>query len=374
MFMHPSKKIDFTQNYNKPDRDSPKKPDPLMNTHKPKKKKAEPLKIEFSSLESPKVKHYPFNRYQQVESLVVALYEELKCAICLDPFTDPRILNLCGHTFCLGCIVQIERNSSSELKCPICGRFNVIPVTATDDLPRNFVAMRGVEKLKTLTQAANNKPVTNNNRLQSLLKTSDLCVKCNGALATDGCLSKYCRACCYDKHCAIHTRCAKCKFEKVECILGLCYRCCTDRLCEYHYGCVGCTAYATPYCVQQKCRFCCNNPRCPVHYKSTHCGNPACKNVASSECPSIMCGVCCTNPDCFHSISALRCIKCHINVAPAKCSARNCDDCCKKRWCQLHGKPVLCSNCNWLADDNCLGGFCQRCCSKIACPAHGTNV
>jgi len=47
-----------------------------------------------------------------------------------------------------------------------------------------------------------------------------------------------------------------------------------------------------------------------------------------------------------------------------------CDMCCAKRRCPLHGRPVLCKNCNWLASENCVKGFCDKCCISPQCTVH----
>ncbi|KAK7156251.1 hypothetical protein R3I94_006360 [Phoxinus phoxinus] len=46
------------------------------------------------------------------------LAEELKCSICLDPFTDP-VSTPCGHNFCKSCLNQCWDNSQTY-NCPLC--------------------------------------------------------------------------------------------------------------------------------------------------------------------------------------------------------------------------------------------------------------
>ncbi len=42
-----------------------------------------------------------------------AIESDLKCSICLDPFSDPRIHSSCGNMFCGGCISKLAL-------CPLC--------------------------------------------------------------------------------------------------------------------------------------------------------------------------------------------------------------------------------------------------------------
>ncbi len=40
------------------------------------------------------------------------------CSICLERYTDPRLLG-CSHSFCLECLLKLERRSH-VIKCPEC--------------------------------------------------------------------------------------------------------------------------------------------------------------------------------------------------------------------------------------------------------------
>ena len=53
------------------------------------------------------------------------LEEQLKCAVCLDTYTDPKVL-LCNHAYCKACIDLLARNSPS-IVCPNCRKVTPIP-------------------------------------------------------------------------------------------------------------------------------------------------------------------------------------------------------------------------------------------------------
>ena len=45
-------------------------------------------------------------------SLAVSLYEELTCPVCLEIFTDPRVLP-CLHSFCFKCIYSVISSANT---------------------------------------------------------------------------------------------------------------------------------------------------------------------------------------------------------------------------------------------------------------------
>ena len=72
------------------------------------------------------------------ESQVVAkqalekLEDQLTCAICLDAFKDPRMLN-CFHVFCKDCLQRLvvtDRRGQLSLRCPTCRRSTLLPPAA----------------------------------------------------------------------------------------------------------------------------------------------------------------------------------------------------------------------------------------------------
>ena len=62
----------------------------------------------------------------------------LCCSFCKKPYRDPRLLH-CGHTYCLPCLVQMNRYST--IRCLKCNSLQTVPSHAVETLPKNlFVA------------------------------------------------------------------------------------------------------------------------------------------------------------------------------------------------------------------------------------------
>lgn len=62
----------------------------------------------------------------------------LHCLYCKKPYRDPRLIH-CGHTYCLGCLVQMNRYST--IRCIKCNYLQTVTSHAVDTLPKNlFVA------------------------------------------------------------------------------------------------------------------------------------------------------------------------------------------------------------------------------------------
>ena len=57
---------------------------------------------------------------------VVVAGSNLKCSICLEFFTDPRILP-CLHTYCLKCLQRLVNDQKNDLSCPQCRVKHKIP-------------------------------------------------------------------------------------------------------------------------------------------------------------------------------------------------------------------------------------------------------
>ena len=71
------------------------------------------------------------------EEALKKLEEQLTCSICLDNFTNPKVLP-CSHSFCLQCLqgVIIQNN---HLTCPTCRLSCPVPDNGLATLPPSFV-------------------------------------------------------------------------------------------------------------------------------------------------------------------------------------------------------------------------------------------
>src|SRR6218665_3992998 len=75
------------------------------------------------------------------ETAAKQLREITECPICMNVFTDPRVLP-CIHTFCLECLKRIcetaPKNPGDKFPCPLCRKECLIPADGIDGVPKNF--------------------------------------------------------------------------------------------------------------------------------------------------------------------------------------------------------------------------------------------
>ena len=66
------------------------------------------------------------------------LSDVMECPICIEVFTDPRLLP-CVHTYCLKCIKAWRDEQSGDiLACPVCRKEFTLPSSGAEGLPKNF--------------------------------------------------------------------------------------------------------------------------------------------------------------------------------------------------------------------------------------------
>ena len=68
------------------------------------------------------------------------LEEQLNCSICLDIYTDPKLLQ-CFHTYCRKCLVKLvvrDEQGNLSLTCPICRQATPVPVNGVTGLQSAF--------------------------------------------------------------------------------------------------------------------------------------------------------------------------------------------------------------------------------------------
>eukprot|EP00057_Strongylocentrotus_purpuratus_P022254 XP_011676728.1 PREDICTED: ret finger protein-like 4B [Strongylocentrotus purpuratus] len=62
------------------------------------------------------------------DTLTNAIAQSLECPVCLNTFTDPKILS-CSHTYCKACLVNLLgcHGSDQMLRCPVCRAETQVP-------------------------------------------------------------------------------------------------------------------------------------------------------------------------------------------------------------------------------------------------------
>lgn len=75
---------------------------------------------------------------------VESLEDQLRCAVCLEVFTEPLILQ-CGHSYCRGCVGGMSVNPLGQLQCPVCRC-----AVDADCPPPNVALARIVDAVRTL--------------------------------------------------------------------------------------------------------------------------------------------------------------------------------------------------------------------------------
>ena len=76
-----------------------------------------------------------------------AIEKELNCSICLDTYTDPKILQ-CFHVYCQKCLVRLvirDQQGQLSLSCPICRQVTPVPASGTAGLQSAFHINRLLE-------------------------------------------------------------------------------------------------------------------------------------------------------------------------------------------------------------------------------------
>ena len=75
----------------------------------------------------------------------------LKCSICLDLFSDPRVLP-CLHTYCLKCLQGLVNKEKSDLSCPQCRAKHEIPKGDMASYLRDLSILPELETAKATTK------------------------------------------------------------------------------------------------------------------------------------------------------------------------------------------------------------------------------
>ena len=96
------------------------------------------------------------------EKVVERVEEQLNCSICLDTYTDPKILQ-CFHIFCRQCLVPLgvrDQQGQLSLTCPTCRQVTPIPARGVAGLQSAFHINNLLEILEDSANKLENAPAT----------------------------------------------------------------------------------------------------------------------------------------------------------------------------------------------------------------------
>ncbi len=82
----------------------------------------------------------PLPDYEMSVEFAKRLEEQVNCAICLDTYTDPRLLQ-CFHVYCTRCLIKLavkDGQGRLSLTCPTCRHITLLPANGVSDLQSAF--------------------------------------------------------------------------------------------------------------------------------------------------------------------------------------------------------------------------------------------
>ena len=95
--------------------------------------------------------------FLMAEKVLKQLEEQLNCSICLDTYTDPKLLQ-CFHVYCRQCLVPlVDRDQQGQLglTCPICRQVTPVPDRGVAGLQSAFHINRFLEIKESLQMPEN---------------------------------------------------------------------------------------------------------------------------------------------------------------------------------------------------------------------------
>ena len=129
------------------------------------------------------------------EKVVERVEEQLNCSICLDTYTDPKILQ-CFHVFCRQCLVPLgvrDQQGQLSLTCPTCRQVTPIPVRGVAGLQSAFHINNLLEILEDSANKLENALVTPERETHTDLNTVNKASHC--FVHEDKELELYCETC-----------------------------------------------------------------------------------------------------------------------------------------------------------------------------------
>ena len=121
--------------------------------------------------------------------------EQLNCSICLDTYTDPKILQ-CFHVFCRQCLVPLgvrDQQGQLSLTCPTCRQATPIPARGVAGLQSAFHINNLLEILEDSARKLENAPATPERATPTDLNPGNKASHC--FLHDDKELELYCETC-----------------------------------------------------------------------------------------------------------------------------------------------------------------------------------
>ncbi len=129
------------------------------------------------------------------EKIIKKLDEQLNCIICIDTYTDPKLLQ-CFHTYCSKCLDNLVVRDRQGLTCPTCRQVTPIPSNGVRGLQsafqiNDFIAIRDdLKKVKDLVPSQEPGAEGDATSQTSLKKTTHYCSE-----HADMQLELYCETC-----------------------------------------------------------------------------------------------------------------------------------------------------------------------------------
>ncbi|XP_011666000.2 tripartite motif-containing protein 59-like [Strongylocentrotus purpuratus] len=91
------------------------------------------------------------------DALKNVIAQSLECPVCLDTFTDPKILS-CSHTYCKACLDNLLECHGNDqmLRCPVCRAETQVPNRDVSKLPASLALKSLIEDVKNHRQFCSN--------------------------------------------------------------------------------------------------------------------------------------------------------------------------------------------------------------------------
>ncbi|XP_030847188.1 transcription intermediary factor 1-beta-like [Strongylocentrotus purpuratus] len=120
------------------------------------------------------------------DTLKNVIAQSLECPVCLNTFTDPRILS-CSHTYCKACLDNLLGCNGNDqmLRCPVCRAKTQVPNQDVSKLPTNLALKSLIEDMQNRYQFCSN--CNSEDRPQAVVYCQDcdryFCITCHNTHA-----------------------------------------------------------------------------------------------------------------------------------------------------------------------------------------------